>query len=148
VRGISGEVYERLSPEVCALPPGTALNLNTATTAVLMSLDAKLTQALAERIRQNGSAKWSDVESALTEASQQGVLIESRAGLGVRSDYFLARGEIVLDDVPFVFSSVLERVIGTARGGVHVTMRSRGAEDPPIGALSARTKESVGVPIR
>lgn len=142
VRGISGEIYERLAPEVCALPPGTTLNLNTATTAVLMSLDPKLTQALAERIRQNGSAKWNDVDSALVEAQQQGVLIPSRAGLGVRSDYFLARGEIVLDDVPFVFSSMLERVAGTARGGVHVVMRSRGAEDLPIGALSATSRST------
>lgn len=136
VRGISGEVYSRLAPEVCALPPGTAINLNTATTAVLMSLDAKLTQALAERIRQNGQAKWSDVNSALIEAEQQGVPIASRLGLGVRSSYFLARGEITLDDLPFVFSSVLERVSGTARGGIHVIMRSRGAEDLPIGAWS------------
>jgi general secretion pathway protein K len=140
VRGISGEIYARLAPEVCALPPGTSINLNTASTAVLMSLDRKLTQALAERIRQNGQAKWTDVDSALREAAQQGVPILNRVGLGVRSSYFLARGEITLDDVPFVFSSTLERVSGTARGGVHVIMRSRGGEDLPLipGALVRR----------
>src|SRR5690606_15430504 len=30
VRGIGGDAYARLLPEVCALPPGTQLNLNTA----------------------------------------------------------------------------------------------------------------------
>jgi general secretion pathway protein K len=138
VRGISNEVYARLAPEVCALPPGTTLNLNTASTAVLMSLDSRMTEALALRIRQNGQARWTSVDSALSEAENQGVRIppENRAGLGVTSRYFLARGEITLDAIPFSFSSLLERVTGTARGGVHVLARSRGAEDAPNPALA------------
>lgn len=138
VRGISGEIYARLAPEVCALPPGTSLNLNTASTAVLMSLDSKLTQALAERIRQNGQARWVDIDSALAEAEQQGVPIAApnRVALGVTSSYFLARGEITLDDVPFAFSTVLERVTGGSRGGVHVLMRNRGGEDAAVAALA------------
>lgn len=138
VRGISNEVYARLAPEVCALPPGTALNLNTASTAVLMSLDSRMTEALAQRIRQNGQARWNSVENALNEAENQGVRIppENRLGLGVTSSYFLARGEITLDDIPFSFSSLLERVTGTARGGVHVLERSRGAEDATNPALA------------
>ena len=133
VRGISGEVYARLAPEVCALPPGTAINLNTASVAVLMSLDSRMTTALAERIRQKGQAHWSDVQTALNEVAQQSVDIKpgDRIGLGVTSSYFLAHGEIALDGVPFAFSSLLERVSGTARGGVHVLARSRGAEDVP-----------------
>ena len=140
VRGISNEIYARLAPEVCALPPGTALNLNTASTAVLMSLDSRMTQALALRIRQNGQARWNSVENALNEAENQGVRIppENRLGLGVTSSYFLARGEITLDDIPFSFSSLLERVTGTARGGVHVLERSRGAEDAPNPALARK----------
>ncbi|MBX3697853.1 MAG: type II secretion system minor pseudopilin GspK [Dokdonella sp.] len=140
VRGISNEVYARLAPEVCALPPGTALNLNTASAALLMSLDSRMTQALALRIRQNGQARWISVENALNEAENQGVRIppENRLGLGVTSSYFLARGEITLDDIPFSFSSLLERVTGTARGGVHVLERSRGAEDAPNPALARK----------
>jgi general secretion pathway protein K len=138
VRGIGNEVYARLAPEVCALPPGTTLNLNTASTAVLMSLDSRMTEALALRIRQDGQARWTSVDNALNEAENQGVRIppENRLGLGVTSSYFLARGEITLDDIPFSFSSLLERVTGGARGGVHVLARSRGAEDAPNPALA------------
>ncbi len=138
VRGISGEVYARLAPEVCALPPGTSINLNTASVAVLMSLDSRMTAVLAERIRQDGQAHWPDVQTALNEAAQQGVEISptDKVDLGVTSSYFLARGEITLDDVPFAFSSLLERVSGSLRGGVHVLSRSRGAEDIPAGVIA------------
>lgn len=129
VRGISGAVYERLLPEVCALPAGTNLNLNTATTAVLMSLDTRITPALAERVRLDGQARWSDVDSAFAEWSRQGVVVPDRRGLGVASSYFLARADIVLDDVPFPQASLIERRTGGADGGVHVLMRSRGADD-------------------
>ena len=138
VRGISGEVYARLAPEVCALPPGTSINLNTASVAVLMSLDSRMTAVLAERIRQNGQAHWPDLQTSLNEVTSQGVEIQQadQVDLGVTSSYFLARGEITLDGVPFAFSSLLERVSGGARGGVHVLARSRGAEDLPPGLLA------------
>ena len=136
VRGVSGEVYARLAPEVCALPPGTSINLNTASTAVLMSLDSRMTAVLAERIRQNRQARWSSSQQALDEVGQQGVDNVNPTGLGVTSSYFLARGEITLDGVPFGFSSVLERVTGTSRGGIHVLARSRGGEDVPGSVLA------------
>lgn len=138
VRGINGEVWQRLSAHVCALPPGSRLNLNTATTPVLMSLDSRITATLAERIRQDGQARWNDVDIALRELEQQGIRIESRAGLGVASDYFLARAEILLDGVPFSFASLLERTVGGADGGVHALMRVRGAEDAGQAALATR----------
>ncbi len=139
VRGISGEAYARLAPEVCALPPGTSINLNTASVAVLMSLDSRMTAVLAERIRQNGQAHWPDPATALNEAEQQGVRIDpaDQVDLGVTSSYFLAQGEITLDGVPFAFSSLLERVGGTSRGGVHVLARSRGAEDVPASVVAS-----------
>lgn len=140
VRGISGEVYARLEPEVCALPPGTSINLNTASTAVLMSLDSRMTAVLAERIRQNGQARWTTVQQVLDEVSTQGVTVVP-TGLGVTSSYFIARGEITLDGVPFAFSSVLERVSGTARGGVHVLFRSHGGEDLPESVLTDALKK-------
>ncbi len=138
VRGISGEVYARLAPEVCTLPPGTSINLNTASVAVLMSLDSRMTAVLAERIRQDSQAHWSDVQTALNEAAQQGVELSpaDKVDLGVTSSYFLARGEITLDGVPFAFSSLLERVSGANRGGVHVLARSRGAEDIPASVVA------------
>ncbi|MBK8124422.1 MAG: type II secretion system minor pseudopilin GspK [Dokdonella sp.] len=131
VRGMDGDSYARLAAEVCALPTGSSINLNTASLALLMSLDSRITAALAERIRQDGQARWADVDSALRELGQQGVTISDpdRAGLGVTSSYFLARGEILLDEVPFSFASVLERRSSGADGGIHVLARSRGEDD-------------------
>ena len=131
VRGMDGDSYARLAAEVCALPMGSSINLNTASLALLMSLDSRITAALAERIRQDGQARWADVDSALRELGQQGVTISDpdRAGLGVTSSYFLARGEILLDEVPFSFASVLERRSSGADGGIHVLARSRGEDD-------------------
>lgn len=129
VRGVDGAAYARLLPEVCALPPGNALNLNTANPPVLMSLAPGMTQALAERIALDGRARWTSVEDALAEAQRQGVVLApaERVGLGVSSHYFLAHGEIELDGLPIVFDSLLERRIG-ADGGVRVLARSRGGD--------------------
>lgn len=140
VRGVGSEVYARLAPEVCALPVDSVLNLNTATTAVLMSLDSRITVALAERIRQDGQARWNDVPTALRELESQGIDITDKRGLGVTSQYFLARGEILLDDVPFTLTSLLERRVGT---GIRVLSRARGSDDD---AGSARALRSASAP--
>ncbi len=49
----------------------------------------------------------------------------------VQSTYFLARGDIVLDEVPFTFYSVIERspLGGPHPRGIHVLARSRGSDD-------------------
>ncbi len=131
VRGIDGGVYGRLAPEVCVLPVDSPINLNTATTAVITSIDSRITAALAERIRSEGQANWPDANTALAELEQQGVQVSpaDRPGLGVASHYFLARGDIVLDGIPFSFTSLLER-----DRGVRVLARSRGVEIPPMTA--------------
>ncbi len=147
VRGVGNEVYARLAPQVCALPAGTHLNLNTATTAVLMALDSRITPTLADRIRQDGAARWPDVDSALRELEQQGIVLADRRGLGVSSAYFLARGDVSLDGVPFAFASLVERRRGGADGGVHVLMRSQGA-DAAGPALESRRATGVTPPTR
>ena len=123
VRGIGNEVFARLVAEVCALPPGTSINLNTASTAVLMSLDSRITEVMAQRIRQNGQARWTGVVTALQELADQGVEIDpaNRIDLGVTSNYFLARGEVSLDDVPFGFSSLLDECRRYRGGGMYAS---------------------------
>lgn len=132
VRGVSAEVYARLAPEVCVLPAPTAINVNTASAAVLMSLSPQLTAVLAERIRQDGQAQWGSIDEALREAQNQGVEVSDRTGLGVTSDHFLARAEIELDGIPFTWSSVLQR-----RMGVRVILRSRAADDAAVAVPGA-----------
>ncbi|MGH8173466.1 MAG: type II secretion system minor pseudopilin GspK [Rhodanobacteraceae bacterium] len=138
VRGVGSEVYAQLAPHVCALPTGTKLNVNTATVPVLQALGEGngMTQAKAESVWQGGQAHWtSDFKQKWTA---QGIKLDPllRANqLATASSYFLARGDMTLDGVPFTFYSLMERRIGT---GVRVLERSRGSDDALVAAALPR----------
>lgn len=121
VAGVSGDVYARLAPYVCALPPGTAINVNTASVPVLQSL-LGTSQVVATKIWNEGQANIEDTSTLATS----GITLPPAAMISVYSSYFLARGDIVLDDVPFTFYSLIERGQGT---GIRVLSRSRGSDD-------------------
>ncbi|MDR2013773.1 MAG: type II secretion system minor pseudopilin GspK [Rhodanobacter sp.] len=127
VRGVSGEVYARLAPHVCVLPPGTLINLNTASVPVLQSLAANITQAMAQKAWADGHAQYASVDDFMTmnhlpsSAVPQGLI-------DVHSTHFLARESITLDGVPFTFYSLIQRG-GTAFSGTAVLARSRGSDD-------------------
>ncbi len=125
VQGVSGDIYARLAPHVCALPPGTMINIDTAGVPVLQSLG--LSQAVAENLWQNGAAHWSTTQFK-TQLTQLGVVLDPNldSWITTTSTYFLARGDIVLDDVPFTFYSLIERVQNRP---IAVLERSRGSDD-------------------
>jgi general secretion pathway protein K len=145
VRGVTSEVYAQLAPYVCALPPGTKINVNTASVPVLQSLGDDISKAKAESLWQNGQAHWTGTFKQ--QWQQQDILIDPHLGqnqLGSASSYFLARGDITLDGIPFTFYSLIERRIGPG-GGIRVLERSRGSDDalvapvvPEQGGTSAR----------
>ncbi|HVT33056.1 MAG TPA: type II secretion system minor pseudopilin GspK [Rhodanobacteraceae bacterium] len=126
VRGVTGEVYARLAPYVCALPRGTPINVNTASVPVLQTL-GDIPAADAERLWQNGQAHWSGSDF-WKQWTGTGINVdrevESTAYAGTKSSYFLARGDVTLDGIPFTFYSLIER-----GNGVHVIERSRGSDD-------------------
>ncbi|GAA0722421.1 type II secretion system minor pseudopilin GspK [Dokdonella soli] len=132
VRGVTGDVYARLAPYVCALPPNTKININTASVPVLRALGAsQLTQAQGERLWQNGQAYWREVTTLADKWNRLDIkidpaLVTQTPLLDVASTYFLARGEIVLDAVPFTFYSLIER---PRQGLIRVLERSRGSDD-------------------
>jgi general secretion pathway protein K len=132
VKGVTSDAYARIAPYVCALPSGTMLNVNTASVPVLAALGGTMTQAKAERFWQNGRATWS--AGFLNEWRSEGVVPDARLNatccLGVASSYFLARGDVRLDDVPFTFFSVIERA-----NGIRVIERSRGSDDALVAAV-------------
>ena len=136
VRGVSAVAYARLVPHVCALPPGTRLNLNTADPVVLASLDGlglpvTITRELALKLWSRGQARHGSVDAFAQEAGISGALLPDTM-FAVRSDYFLARAQIVLDGLALAYSSVLER-----GNGIRVLARSRGSDvagEPTAGA--------------
>jgi len=127
VRGVTSEVYARLAPHVCALPPGTKININTATVPVLMAV-LGTTQALAERLWSGGHANYQGIDELTTAAGIPAASVPSQL-IDVRSDYFLLRGDIALDEVPFTTWSLIEYRQGSAAGGVRVLARSRGSDE-------------------
>ena len=131
LKGVSGEVYAQLAPYVSALPAGTTINVNTASVPVLMTLNPNMTQQAAQALWQQGHARYKRLPDDLA-AIEPGVTLDCGAAsmpcYGVRSEYFLARGQITLDGLPLVFHSLLHRVQGGPDGGIHVLQRSRGAD--------------------
>lgn len=126
VRGVDGDAYARLAADVCALPPGTTLNVNTASVAVLQAIEPGISRSLAERLWQDGRANWTEFDAFRRALPDQGMGLGALRGkLGLASDYFMARGEVVLDDVPFTFHSLIERRGGS---GIRVLTRSRGSD--------------------
>ncbi len=124
VRGVTSDVYARIAPFVCALPPGTRINVNTASVPVLQALGPHVTQAQAENLWQNGEAHWSGVRDFVRQSGQQNIVLDVPQSLiATTSDYFVARGDVGLDDIPFTFYSLIER-----NQGVRVLERSRGGD--------------------
>lgn len=124
VRGVTSDIYARIAPYVCALPPGTLINVNTASVPVLQALGPHVTQAQAESLWQNGQAHWSGKVDFMQQSQKQNIVFDVPQSLiATTSNYFIARGDVGLDDVPFTFYSLMER-----NQGVRVIERSRGGD--------------------
>ena len=132
VRGVDGDVYATLAPYVAALPGCTKINVNTASVPVLMTLNETITAEMAQAIWQQGHARFQNVQPDINMAHPQlgPILPIQQAALfyDVRSTYFLARGEITFDGVPFEYVSLIERRLGGRDGGIRVVQRSRGSD--------------------
>ncbi|MGH8090712.1 MAG: type II secretion system minor pseudopilin GspK [Rudaea sp.] len=128
VAGVDGESYAALAPYVAALPEGTRINVNTAGVPVLMTLNSTTTREMAQAIWQQGSAHYQNVGDVQQAQPALAVIENKDDCYTVQSSYFLARGLITLDGLPFEFDSLVERRSG-AGGGIRVLQRSRGGDD-------------------
>ncbi len=131
VRGIGADVYARLAPEVCALPRGTPINLNTASVSVLMTLSPAMTEQIAKTIAQDGHANFTspeDVRKLVPGMDCGAAALPITNCYDVKSTHFVARGDVQIDGLPFTFYSLIERNYqGGAGSGIRVIERSRGA---------------------
>lgn len=124
VAGVDATVYAQLAPHVCAHPdPGQPLNLNTATVPVLRSLHPAIGPALAQRLHQDGLARFGSVEAFAQRLAEDSPEPLAAAGLGVASHWFVAEADILLAEVPVRLYSLIER---DAQGQLHVRARSQG----------------------
>lgn len=122
VREVEAPIYQALAPHVTALPAGTAINVNTATPAVLASLHEGLDLAATETLNERREAQpWTEVQQFLQENALAGLDVEAQ-GLSVASSYFLVSGRVTVDRAQLAFHSVLQRA---ADGDVRVMRHSR-----------------------
>jgi len=105
VQGMDRETFRVLEPHITALPPGTSINANTATPAVLRSLSDTLTESdVAALVEERAEAGFADVRSTFAP------LLPPGATLPVDSSrYFRLRVVVRLGTVRVTLYSVLQR---------------------------------------
>lgn len=117
VRGFEGAKYQLLMPYVSALPKrDTTININTAPALVLVSLDEKLDVAAIQNLldRRNANLEHFSNVNALWELEgfqnvDASIRNEFSGLLGVQSNYFKAKIEVVLSERKRQFSSEFVR---------------------------------------
>lgn len=108
VRGFNAELYRALAPLVVALPQSAGLNINTASLALLRSLNREdrlnpLPAVTAEQwITERGEQGFASLDAFVGGATARDLLrpegaLLSIEGLSVRSDWFLVVSEVVLE---------------------------------------------------
>lgn len=124
VLGVDAAAWERLEPHVTALPAtDTAINVNTATEAVLRSLADGITPERARTLARAGRGGFTSVQAFRDSEALETLEVEPR-GLAVESRYFQALGVVQLGDDVFRFHSLIHRA---PRGEMAVLMRWRGS---------------------
>lgn len=120
LEGMDRLTYEILEPHVVALPGRTAINVNTATPAVLQSLDENMTTADVERlVQERQAAGFADKETAFASLVTPDVL----NSLETSTQYFRLKVVVQIDTVRVTMYSLLQR---GPRGDVTPILRSFG----------------------
>jgi len=118
--GMDKATLDILRPHITALPPGTAINVNTASGAVLQSLDENLTSDDVERLlAERGESGFSDIGNTFSSVVTPDVLNQ----LAETSDYFRLKVIVQVDTVRITYFSLLER---SSQGDVTPILRSLG----------------------
>lgn len=118
VAGITPEIYQRLLPHMTVLPPNSknarSININLASIPVLQSLHPDISRQQAESLHQQGRARFDDVSVFLNKAVpnlnvDSAPYMELALRVDVRSYFFLARADVLLNNKPQRYFALLER---------------------------------------
>lgn len=120
LEGMDKASFDTLLPHIVALPGRTSVNVNTATPAVLQSLDENITAADVERlIAEREESGFSDLGNAFSSLVTPDVLNQ----LAESSEFFQLKVVVRIDTVRIIYYSVLQR---GPRGDVTPILRSLG----------------------
>ncbi|MBL0028916.1 MAG: type II secretion system minor pseudopilin GspK [Rhodanobacteraceae bacterium] len=125
VRGVDDAVFRVLEGQVCTNPQDSAINVNTASPQVLMSLVENLDEGQARKLNDEGQARMATIDAFDAKLAQLGLVLDGGpVKVGVASDQFVAEAVVELDGIPFRYYSRIER---GARSAI-VSARSRGVD--------------------
>jgi general secretion pathway protein K len=120
VKGFTPEVMAALLPHVAALPERTALNVNTATAALLQALNPALAATdVAALIEGRGEEGYADKNVFLAADALAG--LEPTVGIDVKSDWFSVLADVTIGDGRATLASLLKRQDNTT----HIISRVR-----------------------
>lgn len=124
VRGMNAQLYRALAPHITALPEPTAINVNTATPAILASLAEQLDLSAAKTlIEKRKEQPWESPQAFLQEDELAGLGNSIQAqNISVASSYFAASGTVSIARAQLDFHSVLVR---DSNGSTRVLRHSR-----------------------
>ena len=125
VKGMEPEAYDKLAPLVCALPPGTPLNVNTAPARVLAALVEEKDPKELEDLLENPPADGYDNVDDFLSAAKLTVDAQLKAQIGIASQHFLLRVEARVGDGRAMLYSILYR----DENGVRVLRRGFGNQE-------------------
>lgn len=124
--GMREEDFQRLAPHVSTLPPGTPLNVNTASALVLSTLADEFGLGVGEALVQaRPSTGFANIEAFRAQPALGAVQLQD-AALAVGSQYFQATSEVRLAERRIALVSLLKR---EDDGAVRVLQRNLG--QPP-----------------
>lgn len=124
VAGVTPQMYQALLPYVIALPQRTAINVNTASVPVLMSLADGISQEQADNwIQQRQSQPFRSPQDFTSKLNGQNQL---KIQVGVSTEWFALRTRVNIGSLGVSMYSLLAR---DAAGNVHVMRRTLGGLD-------------------
>ncbi|MFO1432223.1 MAG: type II secretion system minor pseudopilin GspK [Candidatus Competibacteraceae bacterium] len=124
IKGIDAAVYNKLAPYVCVLPPGTALNVNTASPVVLAALNEDLNIEQFKKSAEEAKEHYKDINEFI-EATKLAGRTGPMLNLAVSTQHFLIEAEANVGEGRAVLHSVVER---SEDGKIKVLFRSFGNE--------------------
>ncbi len=120
VKGIDAESYSTLRPFITALPKATSINLNTVGEQVYNSLKIDVDyQKLVDEREQDAFADLQDFEKRMTIALDD----KQKANLSVTTEYFLAEGQVLINEKSVYINSMIFR---DSKGATRVMSRNLG----------------------
>lgn len=122
IEGMTKEAFDLLAPHITALPGRTTINANTATPAVLRSLDANLgTGDVESLLADREDCGFANVQTAFSSIIQDPDVLK---GLGESTNYFQLQVVVEIGNVRVTLYSLLQR---TQQGSVAPILRSFGS---------------------